>query len=113
MTGSSGAREARDADRSRIVRRKRAIMVALVVGAVALVIDRVTKAMAEAWLEPGASVPVLADLLSLRLVYNPGAAFSLGAGSTWILTVLSLVAVIVTIVVAVRLRGVWWVLLWG
>ena len=90
------------------MRRKRAIMVALVVGAVALVIDRVTKAMAEAWLEPGASVPVLADLLSLRLVYNPGAAFSLGAGSTWILTVLSLVAVILTIVVAVRLRGVWW-----
>ena len=108
MTGSSGARGARDADRSRIVRRKRAIMVALVVGAVALFIDRATKAMAEVWLEPGASVPVLADLLSLRLVYNPGAAFSLGAGSTWILTVLSLVAVIVTIVFAVRLRGVWW-----
>ena len=86
----------------------RAVGIALVVAGAGILLDRGTKAIAEDSLRPGDRVPVLGDLLSLSLVYNPGAAFSLGAGSTWILTVLAVVAVVVAVVFAVRLRGVWW-----
>jgi signal peptidase II len=36
---------------------------------------------------------VLGDFLQLRLLYNPGAAFSMGAGSTWVFTIIAAVAV--------------------
>lgn len=81
---------------------------ALVVAGLGLLLDRATKAIAVGALQPGERVPVLGDLLSLTLVYNPGAAFSMGAGSTWVLTLLAAIAVVVAVVFAIRLRGVWW-----
>lgn len=88
--------------------RKRAITLALIVAAVSVVLDRVTKVIAVDALQPGERIPVVGDLLSLTLVYNPGAAFSLGAGSTWILTLIAVAAVVVAVIFAVRLRGMWW-----
>ena len=38
-------------------------------------------------------MPVVGDWLQLRLVYNSGAAFSLGTGRTWIFTLLASVVV--------------------
>ncbi|WP_439709490.1 hypothetical protein [Micrococcus luteus] len=35
----------------------------------------------------------MGELLGLQLAYNPGAAFSFGANSTWIFTIISAVAV--------------------
>lgn len=87
---------------------KRAITLALIVAGVGLVLDRATKAIAVDALRPGERIPVVGDLLTLTLVYNPGAAFSLGAGSTWILTIIAAIAVVVAIIFAIRLRGVWW-----
>ncbi|WP_432559204.1 signal peptidase II [Granulicoccus sp. GXG6511] len=56
-----------------------------------LVLDVVTKVAAVAWLRPGEPVPVLGDLLRLYLIRNPGAAFSIGEGMTWIFTLLAVV----------------------
>ena len=65
-------------------------------GAVILGTDLVTKAVAERVLGPHTAVPVLGDLLQLRLVYNPGAAFGLDLGSysRWIFLAIAAFAVL-------------------
>lgn len=62
-----------------------------------LVLDLVTKFLAEARLPRWRSVPVLGDFFQLQLVYNPGAAFGIhvGAYSRWFFLVLTLVALAV------------------
>ncbi|MGD7003245.1 signal peptidase II [Corynebacterium halotolerans] len=49
-------------------------------------IDQVTKTIMLNWLEPGEAVPVLGDWFRFYLLFNPGAAFSMGEGSTWLFT---------------------------
>lgn len=58
-------------------------------------LDRITKVIAEAGLGQGERIPVLGDLLTLQLVYNPGAAFGLhlGSFSRWIFLTVAVVAV--------------------
>ncbi|MEU4806557.1 signal peptidase II [Actinosynnema sp. NPDC023587] len=67
-----------------------------------LAVDQATKFWAESALVGRAPVPVLGDLLRLRLLYNPGAAFSLGSGSTWVFTIVAAVAVVVLVRYALR-----------
>lgn len=59
-----------------------------------VVLDFVTKLVAEAALPRYVGVPVVGDAVQLRLVYNPGAAFGLHVGdySRWVFMALSLVA---------------------
>ncbi|MEV4488366.1 signal peptidase II [Micrococcus luteus] len=83
------------------------------IGAGVVVLDQGTKWWAENSLSTGERVPVLGDLLGLQLAYNPGAAFSLGATSTWIFTVISAVAVAAAIWFSLRVRTVSWALLVG
>ncbi|MFN3866764.1 MAG: signal peptidase II [Demequina sp.] len=59
-----------------------------------IALDQATKQWALTALAPGERLPVIGDLLSLQLVFNSGAAFSLGEGYTWVMTI---IAVIVTI----------------
>lgn len=51
--------------------------------------DQVTKVWAQAALADREPVRVVGELLQLRLVYNSGAAFSMGSGNTWIFTILA------------------------
>lgn len=51
--------------------------------------DQVTKQWAVSHLERGVSQPFIGEILQLRLVFNPGAAFSLGSNSTWLFTILA------------------------
>jgi signal peptidase II len=69
---------------------------ALVVGVI-VVLDLVTKLVAEAVLPRWMGVPVLGDTVQLRLVYNAGAAFGLNVGehSRWIFMGLSVGAIAV------------------
>lgn len=64
------------------------------IGLTAVVLDQVTKYAAEAFLGGGQVVQVIGDLLRFRLAYNEAAAFSLGFGATWILALISSVAVL-------------------
>ena len=89
-------------------RPRRALGIALAVAGLGLIIDQGTKALATAQLTPGDRVPLIGDLLSLSLVYNPGAAFSIGSGTTWVFTIIGVLAAAVVIGFAVRLRGVRW-----
>lgn len=69
------------------------------VGVVAavIVLDILTKRLAEALLPLHRGVPVLGDFFQLQLVYNPGAAFGIhvGGASRWVFTALTLVALVV------------------
>jgi signal peptidase II len=69
--------------------RRRLYAVLLGLAATTLVLDQATKAWALASLTPGEAVNLVGSALRLNLIRNPGAAFSLGDGSTWILTVIS------------------------
>jgi signal peptidase II len=76
-------------------RRLLAVVVGLTVAV--LVADQLTKVAALRSLDEQTRVPLVGDLLGLRLVFNPGAALSIATGMTWVLT---LVAVVVVVVVA-------------
>ncbi|GAA2037313.1 signal peptidase II [Pseudokineococcus marinus] len=75
----------------------------LLVSVVALVwgLDQLTKALAVSRLTEGEPVELVPGVLDLYLLYNPGAAFSLATGLTWVLT---LVAVGVVVAVALMAR---------
>lgn len=62
-----------------------------------VVLDLVTKLIAETWLPRYVGVPVIGEVFQLRLVYNPGAAFGLHLGvySRWIFMALSVTALVV------------------
>lgn len=75
-------------------RAKRVLWIALATAVVAILTDQVTKWWALRTLADGGNRPLLGNFLSFQLVHNPGAAFSVGEGSTWVFSVLSLVVVV-------------------
>jgi len=83
----------------------------LAVLGVALVViglDLLTKTIVVATLDPQRPVEIIGDVVTLRLVRNSGAAFSLASGYTWVLSVIALVVVAVIIRYSSRLRSWWW-----
>ncbi len=78
-----------------------------------LAIDQATKAAAVSALSDGSVVTVLGDALSLRLIRNAGAAFSLGESSTWLFTVAAVVVVVVVVRASRRLGSRAWALTLG
>lgn len=79
-----------------------------------LAADQFTKYLAIENLPPEEPVPVLGDFLIFYLVRNPGAAFSLGEGVTWIFTIaLAAVAGIIVWLAATRVRSMLWAVALG
>ena len=70
-----------------------------------LVADIITKTIAVAELEGREPVRILGGLIYLQLLRNPGAAFSMATGFTWILSVIAIAVVVVIVRVARRLRS--------
>ncbi len=83
-------------------------LVFALVGATAYAIDVVTKVVAVAQLQDRPDVSVVGDLLVLRLVRNPGAAFSAGTEYTVVLSCVAIVAVAAVLVLSLRLRDRTW-----
>jgi len=82
-----------------------------VFAAVALVLyaaDLVTKVLAVEHLTGRADVPLVGEILQLRLIRNPGAAFSTGTGLTPVLTVVAIVAALVVLWLSRRLGSLGW-----
>ncbi|SDY55104.1 signal peptidase II [Herbiconiux ginsengi] len=75
--------------------------------------DQLSKLWAEAALSTSERIPLLGDLLGLQLIYNPGAAFSIGEQFTWIFAVLAGLAAIGVGVIAYRTRSLAWSVAWG
>ena len=68
----------------------------------AIATDQVSKMWARTALGGQAPRPLIGQWLSLSLVHNSGAAFSFGAGKTWILTIFTVVIIGVLVVMARR-----------
>jgi len=82
--------------------------------ALVLAADQFTKYLAIQNLPPEQAVKVLGDFLILYLIRNPGAAFSLGEGVTWIFTIaLAVVAVVIVWLAATRIRSRVWAVVLG
>ncbi|MEN0138494.1 MAG: signal peptidase II [Rhodococcus sp. (in: high G+C Gram-positive bacteria)] len=75
-----------------------------------LATDLLTKILAVANIEPGRPVWLIGDVVSLRLVRNPGAAFSMATGMTWLLTLVAVGVVIGVVRIGRTLRSPWWAL---
>lgn len=83
------------------------------VAAVVATIDQLTKNWVVANLPPGEPVKVLGEALQWLFVRNPGAAFSMASGATWVFTILAAVVAGVIIWQIRRLRSVPWALFLG
>jgi signal peptidase II len=71
----------------------RRLPLALGIAAAVLVADQATKYWAERTLTGREPIPVIGDVIQFRLLYNPGAAFSMGENATWLFTIIAAVAV--------------------
>ena len=73
-----------------------------------LLLDVVTKVVAVATLEGESPVRLLGGGLYLVLYRNPGAAFSLATGMTWLLTLVAVAVTVAIVRLAPRLRSASW-----
>jgi signal peptidase II len=89
------------------------VVLLAVIAVLVLAADIITKTVAVAQLENRAPLELLGGLVYLQLVRNPGAAFSLATGYTWVLTIVAIAVVVVIIRVARRLRSIGWAIALG
>lgn len=97
--------------------RARSFGTAAVAAATVAIVDQGSKALALANLDERTRVPLIGDVLGLQLAFNPGASFSLGSGSTWLITLITLGCVVVLTRAATRAASTPWSvglgLIWG
>jgi signal peptidase II len=92
-------------------RRRLVMLVATAV--VVLVLDVATKVLVVATMTEGQRIPLLGDTVSLYLIRNSGAAFSLATGLTWVLTLVAIAVVVGIVRFARRLRSPGWAIALG
>ena len=76
-------------------------------------LDQLSKFLVVSNLTEGEIVPALGSVLQWQFVRNPGAAFSLASGMTWIFTILAASVITFIIWFARRIRSVAWALVFG
>ncbi|MFT2816560.1 signal peptidase II [Leifsonia sp. A12D58] len=91
----------------------RALIVLALVALGGYALDQISKFLVVSNMNDGDVVRVLGDVLQLHLVRNPGAAFSLASGMTWIFSILATGVVIFIIWFAGRIRSIAWAVVFG
>jgi signal peptidase II len=107
---STDSVEATKTDDSARPQPRRRLWLLVSVALTVLVLDVVTKALAVKLLTPNQPVSIIGDTVTWTLVRNPGAAFSLAAGYTLVLTVIATGVVVGIVWMAPRLVSPWWAL---
>lgn len=79
-----------------------------VVAVLSILSDYATKELALKYLEPGVEQPLVGEFITLKLIFNPGAAFSFLANSTWVFTVFSVLVVGVIGYYGRKIMSPWW-----
>ncbi|MFM1722299.1 signal peptidase II [Rhodococcus sp. PAM 2766] len=82
----------------------------VVIAIVVLALDLLTKVLAVALIDPRDPVRIIGDTVTLTLIRNPGAAFSMATGMTWLLTLVAVGVVVGVIRIGRTLRSPWWAL---
>lgn len=90
-----------------------ALVLVLGLAAGIIAIDQFAKWLVVTNLQEGVTVPVLGDLLLFHFVRNPGAAFSLGIGATWIFAAIAIAVAVVIVIFARRIRSLAWATVLG
>ena len=98
--------DAADSQVSRAGRRRTALL--LTIAGIVLLLDVVSKVTAVATLSGTAPVRLFGGGLYLVLYRNPGAAFSLATGLTWVLSLIAVGVVVLIVRLAPRLRSTGW-----
>lgn len=89
-------------------------LIAVGLGLFGLGLDQVVKKLSLEHLEPGRPVELVGDIFRLNLIWNPGAAFGMGADSTILFTGFAILATIVCLVVALpRITRLWHAIVLG
>jgi signal peptidase II len=91
----------------------RALGLLAAVALVAYGVDQITKFLVTSNFEINDVVPLLGDALQLHYVTNPGAAFSLATGFTWILSLVAVGVIVFIIWFAPRIRSLGWATMFG
>ena len=101
------------AERAAKVGTATALLILLAAALVVYGVDQLSKYLVVTNLTEGEVVPVLGNVLQWQFVRNPGAAFSLASGMTWIFTILA--AGVITFIAwfARRIRSIAWALVFG
>ena len=99
--------------RGRVAHGSRKFWIIVAIALVVVAADQLTKWWAEANLGDGQVIPVIGDFIRFELVYNPGAAFGLGAGFAGVLAVLAVIVAVAIAWYAWRVRSGWWALVLG
>ncbi|QIS19107.1 signal peptidase II [Nocardia terpenica] len=88
--------------------RPRRLPALLLVAAVAFALDLGTKALVVANMKPRESISIIDDVVRFTLIRNPGAAFNMATGMTWLLTLIAAGVVIGVLRIGRSLRSVGW-----
>ncbi|MFJ4657788.1 signal peptidase II [Nocardia sp. NPDC088792] len=105
-TDETGASD--ESDEPGSSRRPKRLRNLLVVAAVILGLDLLTKTLVVANMTPGRPIYLIGDWARLMLTRNPGAAFSMATGMTWLLTLIAVAVVVGVIRIGRTLRSLPW-----
>lgn len=108
---ASGQRPRSTAARTR--GRGAALILALLCAAAVYGLDQGTKALVERTMTLGQQIPVIDGLLQWHYILNPGAAFSMGEGFTWVFTAIMAIVSIGILIYLPRVRSLVWALSLG
>jgi signal peptidase II len=91
----------------------RALVVLALVAICVYALDQITKFLVVKNLPKDELVHVFGQILQFQYVRNPGAAFSIGSGSTWIFSIIGVAVLVFVIWYAPRIRSTAWAVLFG
>jgi len=90
-----------------------ALVVLAIVAVCVYAIDQFSKFLVTENLTQGQPVAILGELLQFNFVKNPGAAFSILSGTTWVFAIIATGVAVFIIVFAHRIRSLLWAVLFG
>ncbi|WP_246462041.1 signal peptidase II [Nocardia transvalensis] len=103
-----GPRDTVAQDAAPAARPARRLPALLLVAAAVFALDLGSKALVVAKMTPGEPISIIGDVVRLSVVRNPGAAFSMATGMTWLLTLVAAAVVVGVIRIGRSLRSVGW-----
>jgi signal peptidase II len=91
----------------------RALLLLAGVAVVVYGVDQLTKFLIVKNMVEGEQVSVIGQVLTFHFVKNPGAAFSLATGMTWIFSLAAAAVTVFIVIFARRIRSLGWAVLFG
>jgi len=101
------------APRVRTEKRSGALIALALIALAVYALDQISKILVVDLMTEGEVVRVLGEVLQLHFVRNPGAAFSLASGTTWVFSIIAAGAVVFIVWFARRIRSLAWGIVFG